>query len=139
MKKLIILVVSMILSASTMHAAEVPEAVKKAFTQKFPTVTNVKWEKENGTEYEASFVIDSKEMSALYTATGALKEIETEIPVADLPQAVVDSVNKKYPNAKIKEAARIDRSDNSVLFEAEIRVGGKKTDILFDGNGNAVN
>ena len=138
MQKLIILFVSLLLSASAIHAIEVPEVVKKAFAQKFPGATSVKWEKENGTEYEASFMLESKEMSALYTATGALKEIETEIPVSDLPQAVVDALNKKHPNAKISEAARIDRSDNSVLFETEIKDGIKKIDLLFDGNGQTV-
>ncbi|MEO6303028.1 MAG: PepSY-like domain-containing protein [Bacteroidia bacterium] len=138
MKRLIILFVSILFSASTMYATEVPEAVKKAFAQKFPNAAKVKWEKENGTEYEASFILDKTEMSAIYTATGALKEIETEIPVSELPQAVVDAVNKKHPNAKINEAARIDRSNNTVLFEAEIRVGAKKTDLLFDGVGTEI-
>lgn len=139
MKNLIILVVSILLSASTIHATEVPDAVKTAFQQKFPTAKKVKWVKEKNSEYEASFMLDSKEVSATYLPDGKLKEVETEIPVSELPKAVTDAVAKKHPNAKIDEAAKIERSDNSMVYEAELKIGGKKTDLLFDENGNVVN
>ena len=45
MKKLIILVLGILLSASTINATEVPDAIEKAFQQKFPTAKKVKWEK----------------------------------------------------------------------------------------------
>jgi ribosomal protein S5 len=139
MKKLIILVVSILLSASTIHATEIPDAVKTAFQQKFPTVKKVKWEKEKTNEYEASFMLDNKEVSVLYLPDGKLKEIETEISVSELPKAVKEAINKKHPNAKIDEAAKIERSDNSIVYEAEVKIGGKKTDLLFDEKGNIVN
>ncbi len=139
MKYLIILVVSILLSASTICATEVPDAVKTAFFQKFPTAKKVKWVKEKNSEYEASFMLNSKEVSALYLPDGKLKEVETEIPVSELPKAVTDAVTKKHPNAKIDEAAKIERSDNSIVYEAELKIGGKKTDLLFDESGNVVN
>lgn len=139
MKNIIILVVSILLSASTIHATQVPDPVKTAFQQKFPTAKKVKWVKEKNSEYEASFILADKEVSALYFHDGKLKEVETEIPVSELPKAVTDVLNKKHPKAKIEEAAKIERSDNSIVYEAELKIGGKKTDLLFDENGNAVN
>ena len=139
MKNLFILVVSILLSASTIHATEVPTAIKTAFQQKFPTAKKVKWEKEKTNEYEASFILNSKEVSATYFTDGKLKEMETEIPVSELPKAVIDAIAKKHPNVKIDEAAKIERSDNSIVYEAELKIGGKKTDLLFDEIGNIVN
>lgn len=139
MKNIIILVVSILLSASTIHATEVPEAIKSAFQQKFPNAKKVKWVKEKNNEYEACFVLENKEVSALYLTDGKLKEVETEIPVSELQLAVTEALAKKHPKAKIDEAARIERSDNTIVYETELKIGGKKTDLLFDENGNAVN
>ena len=136
MKKLIILVLGTLLSASTINATEVPDAIEKAFQQKFPTAKKVKWEKEKSNDYEASFVLNDKEVSALYSPDGQLKETETEISISELPKAVVDAMNKKYPNVKIDEAAKIERSDNTVVYETEIKINRKTTDLLFDQNGN---
>jgi hypothetical protein len=139
MKNIIILVVSILLSASTIRATEVPAAVKTAFAQKFPTAKKVNWQKEKTNDLEASFMLDSKEVSATYSPDGKLKEVETEIPVSELPKAVTEALNKKYPGAKVNEAAKIVRADNTVVYEAEMKVSGKKTDLLFDENGITIN
>ena len=96
----------------------------------------LKWEKEKSNDYEASFVLNDKEVSVLYSPDGQLKETETEISISELPKAVVDAMNKKYPNVKIDEAAKIERSDNTVVYETEIKINRKTTDLLFDQNGN---
>ena len=136
MKKIIILVLGILLTASTIQATEVPHAIEQAFQQKFPSAKKVKWEKEKNNDYEASFILDGKEVSASYSPDAQLKETETEISVSELPKAVVDALNKKHPGSKIGEAAKIERSNNSVVYEAELKIKGKKTDLLFDENGN---
>ena len=98
MKNLIIFVLSFLLCTSTIHATVVPDAVKTAFQKKFPNAKKVKWEKEKTNEYEASFNLDSKEVSVLYLSDGKLIEVETEILDTELPKPVVESLNKKYPN-----------------------------------------
>lgn len=136
MKKTILLILGIIFSTAILNATEVPDAIEKAFQQKFPTAKKVKWEKEKNNDYEASFVMNDKEVSALYSPDGQLKEIETEIPVSEIPKAVLDALHTKYPNSKIDEAARIERSDNSVVYETEVKINKKRTDLLFDVNGN---
>ena len=139
MKNLIIFVLSFLLYSSTIHATVVPVAVKNAFQKKFPNAKKVKWEKEKTNEYEASFKLDRKEVSALYLTDGKLIEVETEIFDTELPKPVVESLNKKYPNIKISEVSKIERSDNSIVYEAELKIGGKKIDLLFDEKGNILN
>ena len=139
MKNLIIFVLSFLLCTSTIHATGVPDAVKTAFQKKFPNAKKVKWEKEKTNEYEASFNLDRKEVSVLYLSDGKLIEVETEIFDTELPKPVVESLNKKYPNIKISEVSKIERSDNSIVYEAELKIGGKKIDLLFDEKGNVLN
>ncbi len=139
MKNLIIFVLSFLLCTSTIHATVVPDAVKTAFQKKIPNAKKVKWEKEKTNEYEASFNLDRKEVSVLYLSDGKLIEVETEILDTELPKPVVESLNKKYPNIKISEVSKIERSDNSIVYEAELKIGGKKIDLLFDEKGNVLN
>lgn len=111
-------------------ADETPAAVKATIARLYPTVKNVKFEKENG-DYEAGFKHNGKAMSVVLDAKGTVKETETEIPVNALPAAVRDYVAKQMPGKKIKEAAEIVDANGTKKYEAE--VGGK--DLMFDTSG----
>ena len=138
MKKLIIVAIVAMFSTTALHATEVPEVVKKAFQQKFPTAKKVKWEKEKNNDFEASFILNDKEVSAVYSIDGQLKETETVIAVSELPKSVIDALAKKDANAKIEEAEKIERSDNTIIYETEVKINKKKTELLFDSNGNEI-
>ncbi len=138
MKKLIMVAIIAMFSTTALFATEVPEVVKKAFQQKFPTAKKVKWEKEKNNDFEASFILNDKEISALYSMDGQLKETETEIAVSELPKSVIDALAKKDANAKIEEAEKIERSDNTIIYETEVKINKKKTELLFDSNGNEI-
>ena len=124
--------------AQQVAAAQVPAATKAAFQKAFPTVKQVKWEKE-GTDYEAGFNLNKAEMSALITAAGVLMETETEISVAQLPASVQKALAVSYKTAKIKEAAKIvTAATGATTYEAEISQGGKHRDVLFEADGTEV-
>ena len=109
---------------------EVPVVVKNSFKKDYPQVKKVKWDDEHGT-YEAEFKLGNKDMSVTYSSTGMKQETETSLKVTDLPKNVISYVaQKKY--GKIKEAARIVKSDGSVVYEAEVKSG----DLLFNENGS---
>ncbi|HTE28924.1 MAG TPA: PepSY-like domain-containing protein [Chryseolinea sp.] len=110
----------------------VPAAVKQAFSSKSPGVTGT-WEKENG-DYEVNFKKVGKSMSQVITAQGLITETETDIPVSELSEKIRTYLLQHYKGAKVKEAAKIEKSDGKILFEAE--VNGK--DVLFDAEGNFV-
>lgn len=136
MKKIIIMAAAMLLFIPAIHATEVPDAIENAFRQKFPEAKKVKWEREKNKDYEASFLLNNKEVSAVYSPEGELKETETAIAVADLPAALVSVLNKKYPGAVIKEAEKVERADASVLYEVEIKFNKKEKELLLDAEGN---
>jgi hypothetical protein len=70
-------------------------------------------------------------MSALYEANGTMTESEMDIKVSDLPASVLAYVKENYKGKKIKEGAKITKSDGTVNYEAE--VDGK--DVIFDATG----
>jgi Putative beta-lactamase-inhibitor-like, PepSY-like len=115
-----------------------PEAVKAAFKQRFPTVTKARFDKEGNGEYEAGFKMNGIKMSANFTADGTWRETESEIGAAALPATVTQSIAAKYPKATIVGGAKIETADNGTRYEADLRTGLKKAEVLFDESGNVV-
>lgn len=112
---------------------KIPAAVKSAFAKKYPTVKKAKWEVEDK-NFEASFEEDELDISILYDAQGNEKEVEREINMKDLPQAVLEYISKNYSGAKIQETARI--TDDKGISKYEVEIKGK--DLIFDLNGNLI-
>jgi len=110
---------------------DVPAAVKEAFQKQFGGAKEVEWEKEEG-KFEVEFEQNHKEMSAVFTASGALEETEVEIKKEELPASVLSYVSQNYKGEKIKEAAKITKANGEINYEAEVK--GK--DLMFDANGN---
>ncbi len=110
-----------------------PTAVQSSFAKQYPSVTKVKWEKENG-NYEAGFKENGVEKSVLLNSKGEILEKESSIMVTELSKKISDYVAKKYPNKKIKGGAKIIDAKNNVTYEAEI----KDLDLLFDEKGNFI-
>lgn len=110
-----------------------PAAVQAAFKAKFPKGENVEWEKENA-NYEAEFMLDNQEYSAVFNEAGNLLETEKEIKPEQLPEAVINYVKSNYPNSKIKEAAEITDAAGQRRFEVEI----KGFDLLFTEQGKFI-
>ena len=118
--------------AQKMDESKIPVAAKQAFVQKYPGLTG-KWEKENG-NYEVNFKKDGKTMSAVIDAKGSILETETDIAIQELPAAVGPYIKMHYKGAAIKEAARIEKPNGEINYEAEVN----KKDVLFDTNGKFI-
>ncbi len=132
MKKQIAFAAILIIAGNTsaQKKMDAPEAVKAAFKMAYPGASKVEWEMEDGM-YEAEWEENKIETSVLYKADGTLMQTETEINVAQLPQAIKDYVSTNLKGQKIKEAAKILDADGTITFEAE--VGG--VDYIFDTSG----
>ena len=132
-KVAVVLIITGGLSATMAMAQRklvVPENVKATFAQEYKNSTGVRWEKEHGT-YEASFNSNNQKMSATYDDAGKKLETEVAISLSKLPEKA-----QKYANGKgkVKGAARIVKSDGTVIFEAELQ--GK--DLLFAEDGKFI-
>lgn len=142
MKRLIITAVvisGVILNACShqLSASKVPAEVKAAFAEKFPSATAT-WGKENASEYEAEFNYNGKSASANFLKDGSWVETEMEIAMTELPAAVTAAVQNKYPGATISKVYKIDNAKSEQMYEAEIKDGSKKKELVLKANGSVV-
>ncbi len=133
-----IFLIALLLVSFTVFAQEtkVPKIVKDSFTKLYPKVTDVKWDKEGKTEFEAGFKENGKDVSVVFDEKGNLIETETAIQINELPKSAASFVEKNYTGFKISEAAKIISAKGEVTFEAEITKDKVKKDLLFDSKGN---
>ena len=137
MKKLLILSALLTLS-SILLAANPPEIVSKAFLQKFPKATDIKWSKENSNEWEASFKLEYVTISANYSNTGEWIETETEIPVSKIPDQILKTINQSYKSWQIQGAAIIEKAKSETVYEIDIKSGISKKEVLCKSDGTLI-
>jgi hypothetical protein len=116
-------------SGQKLKESQVPAAARAAFQNQHPNL-KASWEKE-GKNYEVNFTEDGKTMSSVIDKSGTILETETDMAIKDLPQTAQDYLKDHYKGAKIREAAKILKSNGEVNYEA--LVNGK--DVMFDSNG----
>jgi hypothetical protein len=114
---------------------DVPAAAKTAFTAKFPQAQKVEWGIEKAGEYEAEFVLNGIESSAVYDAKGSLIEIETELKEAQLPQAIKTALTKDFAGYMIGEIAKNTDAKGIVVYEIEASKDKKSYELVFDNTG----
>ncbi|MCC7401024.1 MAG: PepSY-like domain-containing protein [Chitinophagaceae bacterium] len=139
MKKIIIVLAAVIVAGGSIHGqVKVTEAAKKAFAEKFPNATDVKWGKENAKEYEAEFKLNGQPVSANFKLDGSWVETESSIPVSDLPVAVSNALKTKYPGLPILKAEKTEKPGGKIIYEAVIKIHGKKKEIELNPDGTFV-
>jgi Putative beta-lactamase-inhibitor-like, PepSY-like len=136
MKNILLVLVLILLSQLTFAQKDVPQAVKTAFTQKFPNAKVEKWDKEKDGSFEAEFEVKGKDQSANFSATGEWLETEMEIKKSEIPQPVLTAFYAKFGQIKIKEASKIEFPSKPIQYELEYKKGLKTMDAIFDAEGN---
>jgi uncharacterized membrane protein YkoI len=100
---------------------KLPKAVTEAVKKKFPKAELVAASKETEdgkTEYEVTIKDDGKKIDVTLTAEGTILGLEKEIAAKDLPKAVTETLDSKYPKATIKVAEEIIKiKDGKEIFE----------------------
>ena len=138
MKKYFLLFITMFSISVYAFAVDVPKVVADAFAKKFPAATNIKWGKENAKEYEAEFKLNGKSASANFLTDGSWVETEMQVDVSEAPAAVTAAVQQKHPGTSIIRLYKIDNSKGDLTYEAEIKTGNKKQEMILKADGTII-
>jgi hypothetical protein len=116
-----------------------PKKVTEAVKTKFPKAELVKAskEEENGkTVYEVKIKAEDTTMDVSVSEDGKILEIEKTITAKQLPKAVADAVEAKYPKATYKKIEEIIKEDKTEKYEILLVTAEKKTfEVSFDPKG----
>ena len=99
-----------------------PSQGTDAFEAKLDQAKKVIRDQEEGTEWEAEFHMNGKEMSASFDPSGRWLETETDISKSDLPDGVKSTLDKQYAGYKIKETVIVESPEFSG-YEIEMEKG----------------
>jgi ribosomal protein S17E len=138
MKNLIILAIFFLgLSFTACAQKSAPEAVTKAFTQKFATAKSVKWDNESANEWEAEFMMNGKEMTSSFDLNGKWLETETEISSKDLPAAVTATLAREFAAYKTGEMSIIENPEMKG-FEIALKKDKSAVEVVIDASGKVL-
>ncbi len=112
---------------------EIPKKVMDALKAKFPKAEIRKWTKEKEGDkvvYDIEFTQDKRNFEADIFEDGAIHNWEKAIEAKDLPKAVREAVDKKYPKATLKEVMEVtevkDGKDKLEGYEIVLETADKK-------------
>lgn len=128
-------VLSVLLFSTLTFAGTPPTEVQRAFEQRFAKATNIKWAKENSKVWEAEFTLDGTKVSANFSNDGTWVETEKEISVSELPSKVSASIKQQNPNCEIVSAYKIESATKPTKYEADIKTGKTKKELILFEDG----
>src|SRR5262245_54094539 len=98
--------VGLVLAVSAQDVDKIPKKVMDALKAKFPKAVIHKWTKEkegNDVVYDIEFKENGRACEADIKEDGTFINYEKAIAEKDLPKAVREAIEKKYPKATLKE------------------------------------
>jgi hypothetical protein len=113
---------------------KLPRAVADAVKNRFPggKITSAEKEKENGkVVYDIELTQKGRHYEMDIQEDGTVIEIEKQVNLEKLPEAVRKALDDKYPNAKIKEVMEVNKVDGKketpINYEITITTAGNKS------------
>jgi len=134
MMKNLAFTLGMFIAVSSAFAETPPNEVLIAFQERFTVSSNVIWEKD-GELWEADFVMNGKETSAVFGENGKWQETEIAMSIETLPLRISQLVQKSYPKYKLVEIEEVEHVMKGRYFEIELKKGCKHKEIHMDANG----
>jgi hypothetical protein len=118
--------------------SELPPAVEKAVVAESQgaTIRGFSAEKENGqTCYEAEMIVNGHSKDVLIDTTGAVVEVEEEVPLDSLSGEVRAGLQARAGTGKLGEVESITKHGKLVAYEAKVTGGGKKSEVQVGPDG----
>lgn len=120
---------------------DVPEPVLAAFAKAYPkaTIKGYAKEMEKGqTMYEVESVEGKTHRDVSFAPDGKLLVVEESMELKDVPAAVQQALEKKFPKAKVNLVEKVTEG-TSIGYEFKVTTAeGKKAEVKFDARGKEV-
>lgn len=114
---------------------QIPKVVQTELSKKYPNVIEVQWSMEE-TNYEAEWVgSDGMEIDVIYDQYGTVISEELEITQAQLPPAIIETIQSSFSTFEMKESAIINE-ENVIYYEIELKHGLRTIEVFMDTDGN---
>jgi hypothetical protein len=129
---------SAIAQEKKIRRSDLPPAVEKTVTAQSSgaAVKGFSKEMEKGqTYYEAEMIVNGHTKDILINATGTIVEVEEQVAMDALPAAVKSGLQAKAGKGKLVKVESITKKDNLVAYEAQVRNGGKKSEVQVGPDG----
>ena len=137
MKKIILLLAILgffaVSYSQSLTPNDVPAKISKTFVKSHPKISPVEWTKV-GDDYQASYLVDDKNMSVTYNAAGKLRKTEKEISLSQLPASVLKYVNDNFPGEVVKKKVLVTSSTGKTLYQLQV----KQQDLAFNSQGSII-
>jgi uncharacterized protein (DUF2249 family) len=123
-----------------------PKAVRDAVEARFPgaDVTSVETETENGNVvYDVELKHKGRKYEMDIKEDGTVLEVEKEVPAKDVPAAVTQAVDARFPKATIKDVMEVNKvkgkKETPDHYEVTITTaGGKTMEVIVSLDGKSV-
>ena len=118
--------------------SDLPAAVQETIDQqsKGATVLGFSKETEHGqTLYEAELAIKGRSKDISMDANGKVVEIEEEVPLDSLIDAVKQGLQDRAGKGKIGKVESLTKNGKLVAYEAQVKTGTKKSEIQVGPDG----
>jgi len=133
MRKIIFLfcISCLFVAAVQSQLRKLPSEVTDALYQKFPGAKKVSW-KDNLTNYEAAFTLDSTNWSAKFNSKGEWMQTVKQIQQTDLNTDVKDGFQKsKYADWEVRTVEEIKEKDKEVVYRILVRKSSLRKMYLY--------
>src|SRR5262245_48570124 len=125
---------------------KVPKAVQDAVQARFPKaeITSIEKETNEGkVVYDIELKSEGRKYEMDIQEDGTVLEVEKEVPIKDVPPAVIKAVEAKYPKATIKEVMEVNKvtgkEEKPIHYEITIETEDKKTkEVIVSLDGKTV-
>src|SRR4051812_11629184 len=134
--KLALLLLTFIVCETQAQIRKVPSEVTDSFAGRYPHAQKVSW-KDNLTNFEAQFILNSYEMSADFYSKGEWQNSEKKIKFEELPAAVQDGFSKsKYSDWEKLSVEEIEKNGEQLQYRIYVKKSTiEKKYLFFDVNG----
>lgn len=137
-------VLALLCVATPVHAGKkLPVDIQTDINKRFPAAKVLSFTEEPQKHFEVQLQLKGgTKIEVIYKSKVTVKHVfaAEEIVVKDLPVAVTNAVEKKFPGALVKKAEKVLNAKNQIiLFQVLITVKGKSTELHVTPAGAIVN